>query len=185
MALSATLFKAELQVSDLDRHYYQQHELRLARHPSETDERMMVRLLVFALHAHDRLQFTRGLSSDEEPDLWRRDLSGELELWIELGQPDEKRIRRACGRAAQVFLYSYQSRPAGVWWEQNAVALQRLENLGVVHFPHDVSRELTAMTRRGMQLQCTLQEGQVWLSDGERSVLVEPVVWQAPIALRS
>ncbi len=99
MASKATVYKAELQISDMDRHYYATHVLTVAQHPSETDERLMVRLLAFALHAQERLEFGRGVSSDDEPDLWLRSLSGEIELWVDLGQPDEARIRRACGRA--------------------------------------------------------------------------------------
>ena len=107
MALSATIFKANLQVSDMDRNYYAEHLLTLARHPSETDERMMVRLLAYALHADEYLNFTKGLCADEEPDLWLKNLTDEIELWIDVGQPDERRLRKACSRAAQVYLYLY------------------------------------------------------------------------------
>ena len=110
MALKATVHKAELQVSDMDRHYYASHNLMLAQHPSETDQRLMVRLLVFALFADERLEFGRGISTDDEPDLWRKSLTGEIEQWIELGQPDESRIRKACGRAREVVLVGYGGR---------------------------------------------------------------------------
>lgn len=105
MALKATIFKAEISISDMDRHYYQEHPLTIAQHPSETNERMMVRLLAFALNADERLEFTKGLSADDEPELWNKNYSDEIELWIELGQPDEKRIRKACGRSRQVIIY--------------------------------------------------------------------------------
>ena len=95
MASNATIFKATLQIADMDRNYYADHALTIARHPSETDERMMVRLLAFVQHAHEALAFGRGLSADDEPDLWRRDLTGAVELWIEVGQPEEKRLRKA------------------------------------------------------------------------------------------
>ena len=105
MALSATIFKIDLNIADMDRNYYADHRLVIARHPSETDERMMVRVLAFACHASDSLQFTRGLSSDEdEPDIWDKDLTGNIETWIDVGQPDPKRVRKACGRARQVFI---------------------------------------------------------------------------------
>ena len=107
MALKATIFKADLQIADMDRNYYQDHALTLARHPSETDERMMVRLLAFAIHADEALTFTKGLFDTEEPDLWQKDLTGAIQLWIEVGQPDEKRILKACGRSEQVIVYSY------------------------------------------------------------------------------
>ena len=110
MAIKATIFKTELQVSDMDRGYYRDHTLTLARHPSETDERMMVRLLAFALHADEALLFGRGLSTDDEPDLWQKDLTGAVELWIDVGLPTEKDIRKACGRARQVVVYCYGGR---------------------------------------------------------------------------
>ena len=118
MATKSTVFKADLQITDLDRGYYQGHSLTLARHPSETDERLMVRLLVFARHAHERLGFSRGLSTPDEPALWQKSLSGEIETWIELGQPDEKRIRKASGQAQQVYIYTYSGNSADLWWEQ-------------------------------------------------------------------
>ena len=118
MAINATVFKAVLQIADMDRHYYADHVLTLARHPSETDERMMVRLLAFALFAEDGLTFGKGISSDEEPDLWHKDLTGEIKRWIEVGLPDMRVIRKACGRADQVVVLSY-GRAAGIWWNEN------------------------------------------------------------------
>ncbi|TNE76492.1 MAG: YaeQ family protein, partial [Gammaproteobacteria bacterium] len=129
MALKATVFKAELAVSDMDRGYYQSHALTIARHPSETDERMMVRLLAFALNASEDLQFTRGLSTDDEPDLWQKNLQGDITLWIEVGLPDERRIRKACNRAEQVIIYAYGARTAPVWWNNIRDALTRFDNL--------------------------------------------------------
>ncbi len=178
MALKATIFKADLQIADLDRHYYADHSLTLARHPSETDERMMVRLLAFARHADEVLAFTRGLCADDEPDLWRKDLTGTIELWIDVGLPDEKRLRRACGRARQVVVYSYGGRGADLWWEQNRAAMARLENLSVYNLPAEATQALAGLAERTMQLQCTLQEGQLWLGNGESSVAVEPQVRQ-------
>ena len=117
MALKSTIFKADLQIADMDRQYYDGHGLTIARHPSETDERMMVRILAFVLHAHAALTFGKGLSTDDEPDLWQKDLTGAIELWIDVGQPDEKRIMKACGRSNQVVIYSYSSM-SNIWWNQ-------------------------------------------------------------------
>src|SRR3982751_4014640 len=119
MATKATVFRAELQVSDMDRHYYATHALTLAQHPSETDERLMVRLLAFALYADERLEFGRGLSSEDEPALWDRARDGEIALWIELGQPDESRVRRACGRARHVVVVNYGGQGSDMWWKKN------------------------------------------------------------------
>jgi uncharacterized protein YaeQ len=175
MALKATIFKADLQIADMDRNYYADHALTLARHPSETDERMLVRLFAFVLHAHERLGFGKGLCVGDEPDLWRRDLTGAIELWIDVGLPDEKWTRKACGRAEQVVIVSYGGRPAEVWWEQNRSRLAKLANLSVLDLPSEATRGLAALAQRSMRLQCTLQDGQVWIGAGEASVSIQPV----------
>jgi uncharacterized protein YaeQ len=175
MASNATIFKVALQIADMDRHYYQDHALTLARHPSETDERMMVRLLAFVRHAHADLVFGRGLSSEDEPDLWLKDLTGAIELWIDVGQRDEKDIRRACGRARQVVIYNYGGRGADLWWEQNREKLERCANLTVLNVPLAASRALAKLAQRSMQLQCTLQEGQIWMGDQDSTVQIELV----------
>lgn len=172
MALKATIFKADLQIADMDRHYYADHALTIARHPSETDERMMVRLLAFALHAHEALSFGKGLSTDDEPDLWQKDLTGAIDLWIEVGQPDEKRLLKACGRAVQVVVYSYNS-ASHIWWNQTAGKVERARNLRVLKLSADASAALGRLAQRTMQLQCTIQDGQVWMSSGDQSVQLE------------
>ena len=172
MALTATIRKAELQISDMDRGYYASHTLTLAQHPSETDDRLMVRLLTFALNADDRLEFGRGLSVDDEPDLWRKDLTGLIEEWIELGQPDEKNIIRACGRAGQVYVYGF-NRAAEPWWQTAEAKLARAKNLSVRRFSCSGDVTLAQLAQRTMQLHCTIQDGQVWLGDGERTVAVD------------
>jgi len=178
MAIKSTIFKVELEVTDMDRNHYQDYQLTIARHPSENDERMMVRLLAFALNAHEFLQFTKGLSTDDEPDIWQKSLSDEIELWIDLGQPDEKRIRKACGRAQKVMICTYQQGSSRVWWQQAQQKLERFENLSVVNFADDAVRELGLMAKRAMRLQCTIQDGSLWLSNGEQAVEVHPTTWK-------
>lgn len=173
MALKATIYKAELNIADMDRHYYQTHSLTIACHPSETMERMMVRILVFALHAHERLSFTKGLSTDDEPDVWQKSLTDEIEVWIELGQPDEKRIRKACGRARQVFIYTYSTRAAAIWWQQIKSSLNRFANLKVRHIKTESVEAMAALAARNMDLQVNIQDGQVWLTDGKQNLTVE------------
>jgi uncharacterized protein YaeQ len=182
MALKSTIFKLELQIADLDRNYYQNHALTVARHPSETDERMMVRVLAFAMYADPALIFGKGLSSEDEPDLWRKDLTGVIEQWIEVGLPDEKRIRRACGRARQVVTVTYGGRVADMWWQQNKAALQRQDNLTVINLAAEESRALAALAERGMQLQCTLQEGELWLIVDGENTRIAPEIRMAPSA---
>lgn len=184
MTLNATIFKAHLEIADIDRGYYHDHALTVARHPSETDERMMVRLLAFARHAHGALSFGRGLGADDEPDLWRKDLTGAIDVWIDVGQPDERRLRRACGRAAAVFVYSYGGRGADLWWEQAGDKLGRTDNLTIVTLPFAATRALAELAQRNMQLHCTLQAGQIWMADAERSVAIEPAILKRPPAPR-
>jgi uncharacterized protein YaeQ len=180
MAIKATIFKANLQIADMERHYYQDHTLTLARHPSETDERMMVRLLAFALHAHEFLEFGQGMTADDEADLWQKDLTGSIELWIDVGMPDEKLIRKACGRANKVIVYTYGGRTAEMWFAQNSVQFERLTNLTVINLPVESTRGIAKLAQRNMQLQCTIQDGQLWLSDGIESIQVERVRLKEP-----
>jgi len=180
MALKATIFKADLQIADMDRNYYQGHALTLARHPSETDERMMVRLLAFALYAEEYLAFGKGLSAEDEPDLWMKDLTGAIELWIEVGLPDEREIRKACGKSNRVVVLCYGGRGADLWWNQNRDKLERLRNLVVMNLPPATSQDLAALAQRNMSLLCTIQDGQAWLTDGERTVHIEPVKLLGP-----
>jgi uncharacterized protein YaeQ len=173
MALKATIFKAELQISDMSRNYYHDHSLTIARHPSENDERMMVRLLAFALNAHEDLAFAEGMSTDDEPALWRKDMTGAIELWIDVGQPDGKRIRKACGRARRVIVYSFSGRSADVWWNQVRKDLEGLKNLTVINLLPGTGPELAKLAQRTMKLQCTIQDGQAWVTDSNTSVHVD------------
>jgi uncharacterized protein YaeQ len=180
MALNATTYKAELAISDMDRHYYATHALTLARHPSETEERLMVRLLAFALYADERLQFGKGIGSEDEPDLWRKDLTGEILEWIELGQPDEQRIRKACGRARHVIVLTYSGRGADIWWEKNRAQLARSENLSVIDIPAESVAALAALAQRTMRLQCMIQDRQVQVFGVNVAVSIDPDVRMAP-----
>jgi uncharacterized protein YaeQ len=170
MALKSTIFRAELQVSDVDRGYYGGHSLTLARHPSENDERMMVRLLAFALNAHDALAFGDSIGSDEEPSLWRKDPTGVVLVWIDVGQPDDKRIRRACGRAARVIVFAYGGHGVDVWLNQIGGSLERSKNLSVINLPAGVPAALAKLAQRSMKLQFTIQAGHVWVTDDRETV---------------
>lgn len=182
MSPKATIYKVELQISDMDRNYYATHALTVARHPSETEERLMVRLLAFAMHADERLEFGRGLSTDDEPDLWRKSLTGEIEQWIELGQPDEQRIRKACGRSREVVVIGYSGRGFEIWWNKLADSLARSKNLTVMDVPAATVQELAAMADRNMQLQCIIQDGEVQLMTDTATVAIQPTCRMAPAA---
>jgi uncharacterized protein YaeQ len=172
MALKATIYTAEIIISDMDRGYYHTHALTLAQHPSEKPERLMLRLMVFALHASEQLSFTRGLSAVDEPELWQKSATGEIELWIDLGEPDERRLRQACGRSRQVLLYTY-GRGSVVWWQSMQSKLTKLKNLSVLRIAPTTLAELVKLHQRNMQLQATVQDNQLWLSSGDQCVLVE------------
>jgi uncharacterized protein YaeQ len=184
MAIKSTIFKADLQIADMDRNYYHDHALTIAQHPSETDERMMVRVLAFALHADEALSFGKGLSTDDEPDLWQKDLTGAIELWIDVGLPDEKLIRKACGRARQVIVYTYGGRGADIWWNQNSSKLERLNNLTIINLPETTSQALATLVQRTMQLQLTIQDGEIWISDQNVRIQVEPATLKTPSSFR-
>ena len=183
LALKSTVYKAQLQIADMDRALYADHALTLALHPSETEERLLVRLLAFALLVpHDTgrgaLQFARGLSDADEPDLWQPDLTGALVQWVEVGQPDERRLARACGRAERVTIFAYG--PAvPIWWGGIEGKVARLANLAVWQLPAAQARELASMARRSMSWQVTVQDGTVWVGDQERSVELVPAVLKA------
>lgn len=182
MALKSTVVKAELQISDMDRHYYGSRGLTLAQHPSETDERLMVRLVAFALMAEDRLEFGKGLSNEEEPDLWRKDYTGLIEQWIDLGQPDESRIRKACGRAREVLVVNYGGRAADLWWDRSAALLARHRNLTVLDIAPEAVDALTALMVRSMRFNVMVQDGEMqWMTD-DRVVSVIPAIRQTGLA---
>ena len=182
MALKATVFKVELMVSDMDRSYFQSHPLMVARHPSETDERMMVRLLAFALNAHfslntsEHLQFTKGLSSDDEPDLWLKNLHGDVEHWIEVGLPDVRRIRKGCNRANRATIYTYGERSASIWWKNIEGDLARFDNLSIYYLSAEDTAAMANMAGRNMSLQATVQDGDIWFGDENNTIMISPEI---------
>lgn len=154
----------------MERQYYQQHELVMAMHPSENDLRFMIRVIAFALNAHEQLAFTKGLSTDDEPEVWQKSLSDDIELWIDFGQVDEKRIRKACGRAKRVIIYTYQERKGKIWWEKARQNFARHENLTVYHIEAEGAE---ALVSRNMQLQCNIDEGTVSLSNNDHHLVID------------
>ena len=172
MALKATIYKATIELADMDRNYYDSLQLTLAQHPSETDQRFMVRLICFILNAHTDLQFGKGVSDDDEAAIWQINYSDEISLWIELGQLDEKRIKRACNKAARVKLYCYGS-SVETWWAQSQKSLNKFTTLSVEKFMPSTTDALVKLLNRTMEFQCSIQDGQLWLSCGEQSLLIE------------
>ena len=187
MALKSTIYKADLQIADMDRPYYGDHSLTLAQHPSENEERLMMRLLVYALHATDDngderpLLFARGMTEMDEPDLWRRSYSDDIELWIDVGQPEEKWLRKASHRAREQLLYVY-GRSGGLWWQQNRSALEKLPGLRVRQVPAEASTALAALVERSMRINCTVQDGHVWIGNDRDTVDFVPQDLKLPQA---
>jgi uncharacterized protein YaeQ len=180
MALKSTVFKAEVQLADLDRQHFGDYTLTLARHPSETDERMMIRLLAFLLNASETLIFGRGLSTEDEADLWDIDATGSIERWIDVGLPDEKAIRRACNRSRHVVVLSYGGRSAEIWWQQNSAKLTNQKNLRVLSLTVEEGKALAGLAERNMRLQCTVQDGVVWLGSDSKHLELSPRILFAP-----
>ncbi len=183
MALKSTVYKATVQVADMDRSHYRDHTLTLALHPSETEERLMMRVLAHALQAPSDdtdtpLLQARGLSDSDEPDLWQHDRTGVLLHWIEVGLPDDRRLAKACGRSNRVTLYAYAA-STPVWWKGLADKVARLSNLAVWQIDAAASQALAGLAARSMQLQVTVQDGLLWVSDGAQTVELHPLPLKA------
>ena len=186
MALKSTIFKASLQVADIDHGYYADHALTLARHPSETDERMMVRLAALAFNAHQlqtvcngdgTLAFGAGLSDPDDPDVSLTDFTGQKRLWIEVGQPEDKPLAKACQKSDAVMVYCF-NHAAEVWWKGIETKLTRLDRLQVWRVPTEAAKALARLAQRSMQLQATVQEGVLMLGDGSQNVDIECIRWK-------
>ena len=176
MASNATIYKANVNIANMDTHYYAEHSLTLAKHPSENDLRLMIRLLAFMFNANEDLVFCKGISQDDEPDLWHKDLSGDIQLWIDLGQPDEKRIKKACGRSSRVIIYLYQEGMATSWFKQNQKLLNRFKNLSVIYL--DITGDIEELCERSMSLQVNISDNELNLINEDSSVSTTEVIWK-------
>lgn len=181
MALKATIYKAAVNIADMDRNFFHDASLTLAQHPSETEQRMMLRLLAWIYHADERLTFTRGLSAEDEPEIWRKNDHNGIELWVELGLPDEKRLKKACNQSREVVLYTYGERAAKVWWSQIEGKVRGFENLRIRYIEDELLTQLTAFGSRTMNLQATLQDGTIWLSDAQSNLEIHFSEWKESV----
>jgi len=159
MAIKPTIFKAALSLADLDRHHYADYALTVARGVTESDERMMARIVAFALNADERLELSAEIADTDEPSLALKDYGGRCQLWIEVGLPDPKRLRKAASRADEVVLYLYHGRQARIWLDGNRAALEDIRKLRVMELDPLAVKELAALADRTMDLQCTVQDG--------------------------
>jgi uncharacterized protein YaeQ len=186
MAIKSVIYKVNIGIADIDHGYYADHVLTIAKHPSETDERMMIRLFAFAMQAHQLdtmcngdavIAFGPGLSDAGEPDVYIKDFTDQFQVWIEVGQPDDRAIIKACNKSEKAFVYAYQH-ASHVWFKGIETKLTRLSNLEIYYIDYELSAQLESMAKRTMQLQATIQEGQVMFSDGDRSIDITPQKWR-------
>ncbi|WP_394175359.1 YaeQ family protein [Thalassotalea litorea] len=177
MAQKSTIYKASMQVTDLNRDLYPSFQLTIARHPSETERRFMLRLLAFAHQYHEQLELCKGISSDDEPDIWIKNLHEDIELWVELGQLDEKRLKKASNRAQQVAVYCYGS-ASDIWWQKIQHKASQFSNLTVWQVNEEQSNALTPLLQRTMELQFTIDGSQIWVSDENAAIEVDIVALQ-------
>jgi len=164
MALSATIYKFDIDLSNMDRNRYESVSQHIALHPSETQERMVMRLLAYCANMHDQLSFTKGLSSDTEPDLWQKSYSDEIELWIELGLPDVKRIKKAASISKQVKLYVYGGQNVGQWWKLVQKDCQKFSNVDVYRFDLESVSKFSSQLARSMRISVMIQDGLITFS---------------------
>lgn len=172
MALSSTIFKVQLDLSDLNRNHYDSYKLTLARHPSENDQRMMLRLVAFALFAEEQLVFTKGISTTEEPDIWIKNYSGEIELWIDLGLPDEKRIRQAHSLSKKVVIFAYGDRSIITWRQQLEASIKRFPSLQIIHISDDDLKQLATLADKNMQLHCSIQDNDIFIGNDTQNLQI-------------
>ncbi len=173
-ALKATIFKADISITDLDRNYFADHSLTIARHPSESDQRMMLRVLAFILNADEKLEFTKGLSEVEDPDIWLKDYSDQVLLWIELGTPSEQRVKKGCNQSRQMRVYAYADNAFEEYLKKEQGKLAMKNNIDFFSFPNEVAEQLANIVERNMQIQITIQDGVVWFNVGEVTLEIVP-----------
>ena len=179
MAIKATIYKAQLNLADMDRNVYVDTNITIARHPSESDERMMIRVLALALGwpadtSEGTIELAKDMWEPDEPALWQKNYSDEILHWVEVGQPDDKRVMKACGRARRVTVWAFQN-STPIWWDNLTNKVSRANNLTVWQIPTEQSQALGALAQRSMQLQVSVQDGTVWINDGQTTVEITPV----------
>ncbi len=173
MALGATVCKAFVDISDIDRGFYDSRTLTIAQHPSETPARMMLRLMAWILFAGDKTEFGRGLSTDGEPDVFETNDAGDIYRWIEVGCPDIKTLRRAAGKSEDVVVIAYDEARIEPWWQSRKGDLSKIDKLSVRWISDEDLEKIAAMAARNMKFAATLQDGVIWIADESRNIEIE------------
>ncbi len=175
MALKSTIYKFNTQVNNFDTDHYQHYSLSIALHPSEKVERMLLRWVAFCLFANERLSFTKGLSTDDEPDLWQKSLSDEIELWIELGLPDEKRLKKGLNRSQQCVVFAYGGQKVESWFEQVQRSKLDLARLQVYQVDTNLFTDIASELDRNVIADCTIQDGSCTLCLNDANAYLTPL----------
>lgn len=173
MALGATVCKAFVDISDIDRGFYDSRTLTIAQHPSETPARMMLRLMAWILFAGDKTEFGRGLSTEGEPDVFETNDAGDISRWIEVGCPDIKTLRRAAGKSEDVVVIAYDEARIEPWWHARKGDLSKIDKLSVRWISDEDLEKIAAMAARNMKFAATLQDGVIWIADESRNIEIE------------
>ena len=170
MALGATICKVFIDISDIDRGYYESRSLTIAQHPSETSARMMVRLLAWALYAGEHTEFGRGLSTDDEPAVYETNEAGDIARWIDVGCPDVKALRKAAGKSEDVVVLAYDESRYQAWWQARKGELGKIGKLTVRSISDESLEKLADMAGRNMKIAVTVQDGVVWMADDSHNI---------------
>jgi uncharacterized protein YaeQ len=175
MAQPPTIYRATIRLADIDRNHYEQLQFTVAQHPSETAERLTVRLLAYALCHEDGLAFTRGIGAGDEPDLWRKGADGRVSLWVEVGLPDPERLLRAARHAEKVILFACGNN-RWRWEKAHLPRLSAADNLTVYSFEQDFLQQIVGRLQRGIDWSLTVTEGMLYLT-------VADITLEAPLIL--
>lgn len=170
MAMNSTIYRVAYSINQMDKSYFETFDLRVARHPSENEDRMMARLVAFGLWAEEGLTFTKGLCSDKEPEIWSHNYDGSIRCWIELGEPDVKRLTRACKHAEHVHVLVYGENSVDGWWTKVKPLLHRFKNLEIVRLDPACLEVLERQCTRRMDLSLFVSDGDATLNVGEEAI---------------
>jgi uncharacterized protein YaeQ len=170
MALSATVYTLDIDLADSDRGVYETLSLRVARHPSESDDYLVARILAYCLEYTEGIAFSRGgLSDPDEPPITVRDLTGALQAWIDIGAPDASRLHKACKLAPRVAVYIHKD-PTQLLRNLSGERIHRASALELYALDRQLVSELVARLERRMAFAVSINEREIYLSIGDATL---------------
>lgn len=178
MALTATVYSFDVQLSHVDRGVYEQLSFKAAQHPSETDEYFIARALAYCLEYREGIAFSRGLAEPDEPAIAVRDLTGALLSWIEIGSPDAARLHKASKASPRVVIYTHRD-PAGWLRQIEGEKIHKRESIELYAIDRGLIESLKERLDRRMTLDVTLTEGHLYVTVGGETL--EGVVARVPL----